>query len=110
MGTAFDQLVGSFASVCISALRQQRARLVVQYQAFQSIGAVETIHETLFYTLALLKKSLNLHTCILLWLDDAGEHDSEAQPHADAGGAHADDGAGDAAGAAAATLPDRART
>ena len=43
-------------------------------------------------------------------LDDAGEHDSEAQPHADASGAHADDGAGDDAGAAAATLPDRART
>jgi diguanylate cyclase (GGDEF)-like protein len=38
-----------------------------------AIGAVETIHETLFYTLELLKKSLELHTCILLWLDEAGE-------------------------------------
>ncbi len=38
-----------------------------------AIGAVETIHETLFYTLELLKKSLSLHTCVLLWLDDSGE-------------------------------------
>jgi diguanylate cyclase (GGDEF)-like protein len=39
-----------------------------------AIGAVETIHLSLFYTLELLKKSLDLHTCILLWLDDSGEH------------------------------------
>jgi diguanylate cyclase (GGDEF)-like protein len=38
-----------------------------------AIGAVETIHETIFYTLELLKKSLELHTCILLWLDESGE-------------------------------------
>jgi diguanylate cyclase (GGDEF)-like protein len=39
-----------------------------------AIGAVETIHLSLFYTLELLKRSLELHTCILLWLDDSGEH------------------------------------
>jgi diguanylate cyclase (GGDEF)-like protein len=39
-----------------------------------AIGAVETIHLSLFYTLELLKKSLELHTCMLLWLDDSGEH------------------------------------
>jgi diguanylate cyclase (GGDEF)-like protein len=38
-----------------------------------AIGAVETIHLSLFYTLELLKKSLDLHTCMLLWLDDSGE-------------------------------------
>src|SRR5581483_4652612 len=38
-----------------------------------AIGAVETIHATLFYTLELLKKSLDLHTCVLLWLDESGE-------------------------------------
>ncbi len=38
-----------------------------------AIGAVETIHLSLFYTLELLKKSLELHTCMLLWLDDSGE-------------------------------------
>jgi two-component system, cell cycle response regulator len=37
-------------------------------------GAVETIHASMFYTLELLKKSLELNTCILLWLDDDGEH------------------------------------
>ena len=38
-----------------------------------AIGAVQAIHDTIFYTLELLKKSLELHTCVLLWLDDAGE-------------------------------------
>lgn len=38
-----------------------------------AIGAVETIHLSLFYTIELLKKSLDLHTCILLWLDESGE-------------------------------------
>jgi diguanylate cyclase (GGDEF)-like protein len=38
-----------------------------------AIGAVETIHEAIFYTIELLKKSLDLHTCILLWLDESGE-------------------------------------
>ncbi len=38
-----------------------------------AIGAVETIHEAIFYTIELLKKSLELHTCILLWLDESGE-------------------------------------
>src|SRR5258706_183363 len=38
-----------------------------------AIGAVETIHATLFYTLQLLKKSLELPTCVLLWLDQTRE-------------------------------------
>jgi diguanylate cyclase (GGDEF)-like protein len=36
-------------------------------------GAVETIHASMYYTLELLKKSLDLQTCVLLWLDDTGE-------------------------------------
>jgi diguanylate cyclase (GGDEF)-like protein len=36
-------------------------------------GAVETIHASMFYTLELLKRSLDLTTCVLLWLDDTGE-------------------------------------
>lgn len=35
-------------------------------------GAVETIHASMYYTLELLKSSLDLQTCVLLWLDDAG--------------------------------------
>ncbi len=38
-----------------------------------AVAAVETIHQTLFYTLELLKKSLDLHTAVLLWLDERGE-------------------------------------
>jgi two-component system cell cycle response regulator len=35
-------------------------------------GAVETIHASMYYTLELLKSSLELQTCVLLWLDDTG--------------------------------------
>jgi two-component system, cell cycle response regulator len=35
-------------------------------------GAVETIHASLFYTLELLKESMDLTTCVLLWLDEEG--------------------------------------
>jgi len=38
-----------------------------------SQGSIETIHQQLFHTLELLKKSLDLQTCALLWLDDSGE-------------------------------------
>ena len=38
-----------------------------------AIGAVETIHLSLFYLLELMKKSLDLRSCILFWLDEAGE-------------------------------------
>ncbi len=36
-------------------------------------GAVREIHESLYFTLDLLKKSLGLKTCILLWLDATGQ-------------------------------------
>lgn len=36
-------------------------------------GAVETIHQALYYTLELLKKTLDLNTCALLWLDASGD-------------------------------------
>jgi diguanylate cyclase (GGDEF)-like protein len=35
-------------------------------------GAVESIHASMYYTLELLKASLDLHTSVLLWLDDSG--------------------------------------
>ena len=38
-----------------------------------SQGSIETIHQQLFATLDLLRKSLGLQTCALLWLDPAGE-------------------------------------
>jgi diguanylate cyclase (GGDEF)-like protein len=42
-------------------------------EAKLSQGAVEAIHQGMFFVLELLKKSLDLQTCILLWLDEAGE-------------------------------------
>ncbi|HWE29648.1 MAG TPA: diguanylate cyclase [Polyangia bacterium] len=38
-----------------------------------AVGAVQAIHDTIYFTIDLLKKSLDLNTCVLLWLDDAGE-------------------------------------
>src|SRR3712207_3136877 len=38
-----------------------------------SQGSIETIHQQLFHTLELLRRSLGLQTCALLWLDTAGE-------------------------------------
>jgi two-component system cell cycle response regulator len=58
-------------SASLSADPRQRSREHDEERL--AIGAVETIHETLFYTLELLKESLALHTCVLLWLDDSGE-------------------------------------
>jgi two-component system, cell cycle response regulator len=36
-------------------------------------GAVESIHQGMFFVLELLKKSLDLQTCVLLWLAETGE-------------------------------------
>src|SRR5262249_13468413 len=35
-------------------------------------GSIETIHQQLFYNLELLRTSLGLHACALLWLDESG--------------------------------------
>jgi diguanylate cyclase (GGDEF)-like protein len=50
---------------------RQRSRHEEELQL--NLAAVETIHQALYYTLELLKKSLDLHTCVLLWLDESGE-------------------------------------
>jgi diguanylate cyclase (GGDEF)-like protein len=36
-------------------------------------GAVEAIHQSMFFVLELLKKSMDLQTCVLLWLDASGQ-------------------------------------
>jgi len=40
-------------------------------QEIIAAASVENIHQALFYTIELLKKSLDLHTAVLLWLDDS---------------------------------------
>src|SRR5262249_17972652 len=52
---------------------ESRTRTRAEEEAKLAQGAVETIHQSLFYTLELLKKSLDLHTCVLLWLTGGGE-------------------------------------
>ncbi|MDP9033387.1 MAG: diguanylate cyclase [Myxococcota bacterium] len=37
-------------------------------------ASVEEIHHSVYYALDLLRRSLDLHTAVLLWLDDAGTH------------------------------------
>jgi len=51
--------------------RPARSREDEETKLYQ--GAVETIHQSLFYTLELVKQTLDLHTCLLLWLDQSGE-------------------------------------
>jgi two-component system cell cycle response regulator len=41
-------------------------------EARLSRGAVQAIHQSMFFVLDLLKKSLDLQTCVLLWLDGNG--------------------------------------
>jgi two-component system cell cycle response regulator len=37
-------------------------------------GSVEEIHQSVHYALDLLRRSLDLHTAVLLWLNDSGTH------------------------------------
>ena len=37
-------------------------------------ASVEEIHQSVHYALDLVRRSLNLHTAVLLWLNDAGTH------------------------------------
>ncbi len=48
-------------------------------------ASVEEIHQSVHYALELLRRSLDLHTAVLLWLNDAGTHlrISEISTHAD---------------------------
>ena len=50
-----------------------RVRSRAEEEEKLSQGSIETIHQQLFSTLELLRKSMGLQTCALLWLDAAGE-------------------------------------
>jgi diguanylate cyclase (GGDEF)-like protein len=58
-------------STALSADSRVRTRAEEEQKISQ--GSIETIHQQLFYVLELLKKSLGLQTCALLWLDESGE-------------------------------------
>jgi two-component system cell cycle response regulator len=52
---------------------ESRLRTRAEEEEKLSQGSIETIHQQLFATLDLLRESLGLQTCALLWLDAAGE-------------------------------------
>jgi two-component system, cell cycle response regulator len=58
-------------STALSA--ESRVRTREEEEQKLSQGSIQTIHQQLFYNLELLRTSLSLHTCALLWLDEAGE-------------------------------------
>ncbi len=55
-----------------SALASHDKRDRAADEAKLAQGAVEAIHQGLYFVLELLKKSLDLRTCVLLWLDGSG--------------------------------------
>jgi two-component system, cell cycle response regulator len=52
---------------------ESRVRTRAEEEEKLSQGSIETIHQQLYAALDLLRKSLGLQTCALLWLDAAGE-------------------------------------
>ena len=52
---------------------ESRVRTRAEEQEKLSQGSIQTIHEQLYYNLDLLRASLGLQTCALLWLDESGE-------------------------------------
>lgn len=56
-----------------SALSSSEQRERAEEEAKLASGAVEAIHQGMFFVLELLKKSLDLQTCVLLWLDNSGQ-------------------------------------
>jgi diguanylate cyclase (GGDEF)-like protein len=58
-------------SSALSPESRTRTRAEEEEKLYQ--GAVENIHQGLYFLLEMLKKTLNLQTCIVLLLDDTGE-------------------------------------
>jgi diguanylate cyclase (GGDEF)-like protein len=62
-----------FRLIATALSAESRVRTREEEEQKLSQGSIETIHQQLFYTLELLKQSLGLQTCALLWLDESGE-------------------------------------
>jgi two-component system, cell cycle response regulator len=52
---------------------ESRLRSRAEEEEKLSQGSIETIHQQLLHTIELLRRSLGLKTCALLWLDGTGE-------------------------------------
>jgi len=62
-----------FRLISTALSSESRVRTRAEEEEKISQGSIETIHQQLFTLLALLKKSLQLQTCALLWLDESGD-------------------------------------
>jgi two-component system cell cycle response regulator len=62
-----------FRVISSSLSAESRTRSRAEEEEKLNQGAVENIHQGLYFLLETLKKTLGLQTCIVLWLDDAGE-------------------------------------
>ncbi|HVZ86362.1 MAG TPA: sensor domain-containing diguanylate cyclase [Polyangia bacterium] len=62
-----------FRLITTALSSENRVRTRAEEQEKLSQGSIQTIHQQLYYNLALLRSSLQLQTCALLWLDESGE-------------------------------------
>jgi diguanylate cyclase (GGDEF)-like protein len=65
IGASVSRTAGDEAAEGEHAGREEQERRLLR-------GSVESIHQTLFYMLEMLKESLGLQSCVLMWLDDSG--------------------------------------
>ena len=62
-----------FRLITTALSSENRVRSRAEEQEKLSQGSIQTIHQQLYYNLALLRSALQLQTCALLWLDESGE-------------------------------------
>jgi len=62
-----------FRVISTSLSAESRTRNRKEEEEKLNQGAVENIHQGLYFLIETLKKVLGLQTCIVLWLDEAGE-------------------------------------
>ncbi|HXU64675.1 MAG TPA: diguanylate cyclase [Polyangia bacterium] len=62
-----------FRLISTALSSESRVRTRDEEQEKLSQGSIQTIHQQLYYNLALLRSALELQTCALLWLDESGE-------------------------------------
>ncbi len=62
-----------FRLISTALSSESRVRSRDEEQEKLSQGSIQTIHQQLYYNLALLRSALELQTCALLWLDESGE-------------------------------------
>jgi diguanylate cyclase (GGDEF)-like protein len=62
-----------FRLITTALSSENRVRSRAEEQEKLSQGSIQTIHQQLYYNLALLRSALRLQTCALLWLDESGE-------------------------------------